>query len=155
MSGSRRLAAALVISLLAAACGSPTASESPASSQSSPAASPATARNADTQTSEGGEVTVEVAWAGAPSGATFDVKLDTHSIELDGVDLTDSVLRNDRGETLRARPWAAPAGGHHREGQLSFDGDAEPFFAGATWFELVINGVGGVPQRVLRWELAP
>ena len=98
---------------------------------------------------------MEVSWAGAVSGVTFDVKLDTHSVELDGIDLTDAVLRNDGGEILRARPWAAPAGGHHREGQLSFDGDAERFLAGARWFELVINGVGGVPERVLRWELTP
>lgn len=155
MSGSRRLAAALLMSLVAAGCGSTAASESPASSPANPAASPATEDSADTQTSTGGEVTVDVTWSGPASGATFDVKLDTHSVELDGIDLSDAVLRNDRAETLGPRPWAAPAGGHHREGQLSFGGDAEAFFAGATWFELVINGVGGVPERVLRWELAP
>jgi hypothetical protein len=55
---------------------------------------------------------------------------------------------------LRARPWAAPKGGHHREGRLTFDGDAAPFFADATWIELVINGVGGVPERVLRWDVS-
>jgi len=100
-------------------------------------------------------VTVAAAWAGAPAEARFDVQLDTHSVDLDALDLADATLRNDRGETLVARPWAALAGGHHREGALTFDGDASRFLAGTTWVELVLVGVGDRPERTLRWEINP
>jgi hypothetical protein len=44
-------------------------------------------------------------------------------------------------------------GGHHRDGALTFDGDAAPFFAGSTWIELVLSGIGDIPERTLRWEI--
>ncbi len=106
-----------------------------------------------TQRSEGGQVTVEATWTGPKAGATFDVRLDTHSVDLDAVDLANTVLRNDRGETLAAEPWTAPKAGHHREGTLAFAGDTTSFFAGATSIELVFNGIGDVPERMLRWEI--
>lgn len=133
--------------VILAACSSSTPPASSPSSTSAPSG------GAQTQTSAGGQVTVVVAWAGLSAGAVFDVKLDTHSIDLDAIDLADAVLRNDRGESLTARPWAAPKGGHHREGSLSFDGDASAFFAGTKWIELVIRGVGDQPERTLRWEV--
>lgn len=106
-----------------------------------------------TQTSDGGQVTVVVDWGGPAAGAVFDVKLDTHSVDLDALDLSNAILRNDRGETLSAQPWAASKGGHHREGALTFGGDAGSFFAGAKWVELVLSGVGGLAERTLRWEV--
>ncbi|HEX7949565.1 MAG TPA: hypothetical protein VF494_04380 [Candidatus Limnocylindrales bacterium] len=106
-----------------------------------------------TRTSEGGQVTVVVEWAGPSAGAAFDVKLDTHTVDLDGLDLANATLRNDRGETLVARPWTAAKGGHHREGTLTFGGDSTAFFAGSKWIELVITGVGDLPERTLRWEV--
>lgn len=106
-----------------------------------------------TQTSDGGQVTVEVEWAGPSGGAEFHVSMDTHAIDLDPLDLADATLRNDRGETLPVRPWAAPKGGHHRQGFLSFGGDVRAFLAGADWIELVIVGVGDLPERTLRWEV--
>ena len=123
---------------------SPTATE--------PANSPSESAGATTRTSEGGQVTVVVDWAGPDEGVVFDVSLDTHSVDLDALDLANAVLRNDRGETLPAGPWAAPKGGHHREGALSFNGDALRFFAGANWMELTLTGVGDLPERTLRWE---
>jgi len=103
--------------------------------------------------SEGGEVTVVATWAGLAAGAKFELTLDTHSVDLDSLDLADAVLRNDRGETLVAQPWPAPAGGHHRSGALSFDGDATSFFTSARWIELVLTGIGDLPERTLRWEI--
>lgn len=108
-----------------------------------------------TQTSDGGQVTVVVDWAGPAEGAVFDVTLDTHSVDLDALDLADAVLRNDRGETLTAEPWAAPKGGHHREGALTFEGDTASFFTDARWVELVLSGVGDLAERTVRWEVAP
>lgn len=144
-----RLLAILVlpIALLVSACStaSPTTSV-PASSSGGSASS-------TTRTSEGGQVTVVVDWAGPAAEAVFDVKLDTHSADLDALDLATAVLRNDRGEALSAQPWTAPNGGHHRGGTLTFSGAAAPFFAGAKWIELVLTGVGDIPERTLRWEL--
>jgi hypothetical protein len=148
MDGRRSQAGFLAATMvLLAACSSSTPAGSGTPSSSASAAGQAT------QTSDGGQVTVVVDWAGAGGGAVFDVKLDTHSVDLDALDLSDAVLRNDRGETMAAQPWAAPKGGHHREGTLTFEGDATPFFSGAAWVELVISGVGDLPERTLRWEV--
>jgi hypothetical protein len=135
------------ITIVLAACSSST----PAAS--APPAAPTGASDQTRQTSDGGQVTVVADWAGPAVGAVFGVQLDTHSVDLDALDLADARLRNDRGETLTARPWTAPKGGHHREGQLTFDGDAPAFLAGATWIELVIIGVGNLPERILRWQV--
>ncbi len=158
----RLMLLSLPVSILVAACSS---SAAPATSiGASPAAptgaSPSTGvpsgdapADGMTQTNEGGQVTVVATWAGPAAGATFDIQLDTHSVDLDALDLADGALRNDRGDTLAAIPWTAQAGGHHREGTLAFDGDAAAFFAGATWFELVLRDVGDIPERVLRWTV--
>jgi hypothetical protein len=118
-----------------------------------PPSKPSAGSQLMTQTSDGGQVTVVVDWAGPAGGAAFHVKLDTHSVDLDSLDLADATLRNDRDETMTARPWAAPKGGHHREGALTFDGDSSAFFAGAKWVELMLPGVGDLPERTLRWEV--
>lgn len=133
------------------ACGS--ASTPSASSQTRASAVAGAAQT--TQRSEGGQVTVEATWNGSTAEAAFDVKLDTHSVDLDALDLSNSVLRNDRGETLAARPWAAPTGGHHREGSLAFTGDASSFFNDAKWLELTFSGIGDIPERTLRWAAGP
>ena len=144
----------LPITLLLAACSSSAAPAAPTgASPPSGAASSGSAAAGRTRTNEGGQVTVAATWAGPAAGATFDIKLDTHSVDLDALDLEDATLRNDRGDTLAAIPWTAPAGGHHRGGTLTFDGDAVAFLAGATWFELVLPDVGDTPERVLRWTI--
>lgn len=142
------LASLLALPLLVAACAGTAGTPAPA--PSGPPISPSTG---GTKTSEGGQVTVVATWNGPAGGATFDIKLDTHSADLDSLDLSNTVLRNDRGETLAARPWAAAKGGHHREGMLTFDGDASSFLAGAKWIELTLAGVGDIPERTLRWAI--
>jgi len=138
--------------LLLAGCSSSTPPGSaPSPSASSPSSTTGPAVGGTTQTSDGGQVTVVVEWAGPAAGAVFDVQLDTHSVDLDALDLSNAILRNDRDETMSAKPWAAPKGGHHREGALAFDGDATRFFAGASWVELVFSGVGDLAERTLRW----
>ena len=135
------------MAVILAACSSATIGTSASPSSS------AAAGGQRTQTSDGGQVTVAATWAGTTSGTVFDIELDTHSVDLDAVDLGNATLRNDRAETLAAKPWTAPKGGHHREGQLTFEGDASAFLAGAKWIELTIVGVGDLPQRTLRWEV--
>lgn len=141
------------LALVVAGCSSSTQA-APGSAQAAPGPSQAADKGAAvTQTSDGGQVTVKVDWAGPSGGADFDITMDTHAVDLDSLDLTDARLRNDRGETMTALAWAAPKGGHHRQGPLSFDGDAAAFFAGAKWIELVMVGVGDLPERTLRWDV--
>lgn len=150
----RSLAAAILpLAMLISACSAAGPAASAPASSPGESASAASATSASSRTSEGGQVTVVVDWAGPDSGAVFDVSLDTHSVDLDPLDLSDAVLRNDRSETLPVQPWVAPKGGHHREGALAFNGDAVPFFDGANWIELVLQGVGDIPERTLRWEI--
>jgi hypothetical protein len=105
------------------------------------------------QVSDQAGVTVKVTWAGTSAGAEFQVVLDTHSVDLDGLDLAGATLRNDRGERVSDAAWDAPKGGHHRAGALRFRGNAAPLLAGARWIELVIPNVADVPERVLRWQV--
>ena len=114
--------------------------------------------SAATQKSEGGEVTVEVAWKGRSAGPVFDVAMDTHSVDLDGYDLRElAVLRNDRGKEVRPNSWNAPKGGHHREGTLSFPEkapDGSPVIGPETReIELILRDVAGVPERKFEWRL--
>lgn len=151
----RILALAIGVGTIGAACSGtsfPSTSASVEGSSSAPAASPANA--SATQRNEGGQVTVEATWNGPSAGAVFDVKLDTHMVDLDALDLSNAVLRNDRGETMTANPWDAPKGGHHRGGTLTFSGNATAFFRGATSIELILKGVGDVPERILTWQVS-
>jgi hypothetical protein len=140
----------ILLALVAAGCGAAAGSQSPSAL---PTSSATQAGYEPTQRDEGGEVTVEVTWNGPAAGAVFDVTLDTHSVDLDPLDLTDAVLTNDRGGTLGAKAWEAPKGGHHREGRLAFEGDVSKFLADTSFIELKISSVGAVPERVLRWEV--
>lgn len=107
------------------------------------------------QVSDQAGVIVKVTWAGTSAGAEFHVALDTHSVDIDGLDLAGATARNDRGEQVSDAAWEAPKGGHHRAGALRFSGDTAALLAGARWIELVIPNVADVPERVLRWQVAP
>ena len=113
----------------------------------------AVAIGAAPQVSDANGVTVTATWGGSATAAVFDIAMDTHSGSLDSIDLAVAVLRNDRGQQISGAAWSAPAGGHHRSGKLSFTGDAATVLQGASWVELVLPNVGGVPERVLRWEV--
>ncbi len=106
-----------------------------------------------TQTVQAGPVTVAATWEDEGSGLSFHVKLDNHEIDLDSVALAGAVLTNDRGDRLAARDWAAPAGGHHREGSLLFSGAPGPFLAGARWVELTLPAIGPNSVPAMRWTL--
>ncbi|HEX2916393.1 MAG TPA: hypothetical protein VH186_36870 [Chloroflexia bacterium] len=122
-----------------------------------PSGSPATA--ALSKTSEGGQVTVKATWQGVGSGLTFQVSLDTHSVDLDSYDLARmAVLRTAEGQEVKPNGWEAAKGGHHRSGTLTFPvtaPDGRKLLGPDTRsFELVLKGVGGVPERVLSWSIS-
>ena len=109
-----------------------------------------------TQRVEGGNVTVAATWQGLAGGPVFDVVLDTHSVDLDAIDLQQlAVLRVD-GVEIQPVSWEAPKGGHHREGTLAFPetyADGRTLIgADTTSVELVIRDVAGVAERTYQWN---
>ena len=114
--------------------------------------------DAKTQTGQAGQVTIKATWEGAESGPVFTVVLDTHAVNLDAYDLVQlAVLRTDQADDVLPIGWDAPAGGHHREGTLTFPltrADGSPTLPAETrLIELSIREVGGVPETVLTWAL--
>jgi hypothetical protein len=105
---------------------------------------------------EGGQVTVKATWAEPSAGPVFTIVMDTHAVDLDGYDLAQlAVLRVDGGPDLAPVRWDAPAGGHHREGTLTFPREqgGKPVIGAQTRrIELIIRDVAGVPERVLTWQ---
>lgn len=111
-----------------------------------------------TRTSEGGQVTLKVTWQGFEANPVFTVAMDTHSVNLDGYDLSRMVvLIPPSGQEIKAVSWEAPTGGHHRMGTLRFPatttGNQPVLIPGTGSFQLVIRGVGELPERVLSWPL--
>ncbi|MFA4935255.1 MAG: hypothetical protein WC568_05405 [Candidatus Methanoperedens sp.] len=76
----------------------------------------------------------------------FDIKLDTHSGSLDYEMAKISYIRDSRGNIIKPDTWDGGIGGHHFEGTLKF-----PKFDDSAGFELVIQDVAGVKERVLKW----
>jgi hypothetical protein len=87
------------------------------------------------------------------------IKLETHSVDLDQYQLEQlAVLRDPQGREIAALGLELASGsGHHREGVLVFpatdlSGQASRSPEAKT-FTLILRGIGGVPDRVFRWEL--
>ena len=76
----------------------------------------------------------------------FDIKLDTHSGSLDYEMASISYIRDSKGNIIKPESWDGGIGGHHFEGTLKF-----PEFDESAGFELVIQDVAGVKERVLKW----
>lgn len=145
---------AMVLGLVLTACGASGQASKPESS----AAPAAAATNATTQTSDAGAVTLKATWSDPGVGLAFTVAMDTHSVDLDEIDLSESAtLRTDKGVEVKPSSWEAPKGGHHREGTLIFPdkgSDGVPLIGPDTRVvELIIRNVAGVPERTLRWDL--
>ena len=88
----------------------------------------------------------------AGSAVRFELRMNTHSVELDQ-DLTAiSSLKDNRGNIFQATGWdGSPPGGHHRSGTLSF-----PTLAPNTEkVTLIIKGVGKISERVFTWQVQP
>ncbi len=111
------------------------------------------------QESSAGGVTIEAAWdleQSTGESIRFDVGMNTHSVDLDKIDLArSSILRDDKGRQVKPAAWDSPLGGHHRSGSLVFSSnDGVPLVEADTrYVELVISGVAGPNERVLRWDL--
>lgn len=105
----------------------------------------------EVKTDERGQITVKIT-PQTLSGDQwkFDVALDTHSVELDQDFLRIAELVDSRGNVYKPVAWeGAGPGGHHREGALVFEG-VNP---ASDFVELKIKDVGGVSERVFKWNL--
>ena len=146
----------MLLSLMVAACSSPTTSSlAPAASSASAAAANATSAGDDlTQTEDEAMVTVAVTPLNLndKSVATLDFKiaLNTHSVDL-GYDLTQiATLSNDAGEKVQPTKWDGPtSGGHHVSGMLSFPALKN---RGQT-VTLTLRGIAAVPERTFTWKV--
>jgi hypothetical protein len=158
------VAGATVLAVFASSCAgntvpgadAPPLASTPAPASQAPTVAPGT--TSGMQTSEGGQVTVAVTWEGRQGRPLFKVALDTHSVDLDAIDLSQmALLRTDQGVEIRPTGWDAPKGGHHRSGTLSFPevaADGAPLFDASTdSVELVIRNVAGIPERRFRLAL--
>lgn len=88
----------------------------------------------------------------------FEVGMNTHSVDLDAYDFSKIlVLRDEKGNLYNAIGVEAPkGGGHHRGGTVRFPGarkDGTKVLQDAKYFEVLVKGVAGVPERTLRWDL--
>ena len=102
------------------------------------------------QSSTAGGVTVKVTpvSSGIASLLEFSVVFDTHNAELNEDLLQTATLTTADGRKIKPVRWTgAAAGGHHREGVLSFD-VAEPTGGNV---ELAIARPGESAPRVFRW----
>lgn len=111
---------------------------------------------ASTLTNAGGGVTLAATWNGDRSSPAFSITLDTHTVDLDGYDLSRLAALRVDGSEVAPMSWDAPKGGHHREGRLVFPAttaDGRPLIdASTTEIVLVVRGIAGVEERVLTWN---
>ncbi|HEY4686061.1 MAG TPA: hypothetical protein VII57_08450 [Dehalococcoidia bacterium] len=115
-------------------------------------AQPKTAETAKQSDDQGG-ITLQVTWNGELESPSFDVVMDTHSVDLDAYDLGQlAVLRTNAEAELAPVGWDAPEGGHHRQGTLRF-ASLSSRAVNAGYIELVIRDVSGVPERRFRWQV--
>ncbi len=82
--------------------------------------------------------------------AVFDIRLNTHSVNLDYDLVKAFYLQDSEGKIYKAVEWkGSPAGGHHRRGTIAF-----PKLEGSPQsVKLVIRGIADVPERSFEWKI--
>ena len=95
------------------------------------------------ENSEAG-VTITAVYLG---DSAFEIKMDTHSGSLDYDMAKISYIRDGYGNIIKPQKWDGGIGGHHFSGTLTF-----PEFDDSRSFELVIQDVSEVKERVLKWS---
>ncbi|MBI5194072.1 MAG: hypothetical protein HZA08_11625 [Nitrospirae bacterium] len=106
-----------------------------------------------TRTSKSGDVAVDVTYLNpGEDSPAFNIKLDTHSLDLDQYKLEAIVsLRDDKGKEYANPAVESPSGsGHHRSGVVRFKGVD---ISGATAIYLVIKDMAGAKERVFRFDI--
>lgn len=85
---------------------------------------------------------------------TFEVSMNTHSVDLSMDLATLATLTTDNGNSIQGVLWDGPRGGHHVSGTLSFPASiaGKPILDGASKLSLTINNIDA-PERVFTWDL--
>ena len=138
---------ALLILITAAVSGCLSGKETPTEKTATavPISSDKTSATDSSETRDNSEAGVTITSVYLGNNA-FDVKLDTHSGSLDYEMAKISYIRDSKGNIVKPESWDGGIGGHHFEGTLKF-----PKFDDSAGFELVIQDVAGVKERVLKW----
>mgnify|MGYP000663427254 CR=1 FL=1 len=112
------------------------------------------------RTNSGGGVSVEARWRRVSDALEFEIRMNTHSVNLDVYDLAETSVIRIPGSTdkvmqeIKAISWEAPPGGHHVTGLLKFPGvdpSGNPIVGGNGRLVLVIRGLAGIEERVMQW----
>jgi hypothetical protein len=142
---------AVGIALLAGCSGS-TASQRGTVLEAAPAVTP---QAGEVQSNTGGAVTIDLDLLNKSGTVlTFQVAMNTHSVNLDGYDLSKlAVLRDDTGKEYKSTAWQSAPGGHHRNGTLIFQMPNAVKQGSARYIEVIIRDVAGIEERVFKWEL--
>ncbi len=111
--------------------------------------------NGMVQSHDGGSVTINIEWIGVENDSLMlKVAMNTHSVDLDGYDLAElAILRDDEGNEYHASSWDSAAGGHHRQGLLSFPVPPSLNQGTTDYIEMIIHNIAGIDERVLKWDL--
>lgn len=113
---------------------------------------PAQPSTYQTQTKEGGNVTVIVTPTAIAAGkpATFQMVFDTHSVDLDFDVAAAAELRDEQGNSYGTATWKGdPPGGHHRKGILTFLTPLKQISSPS----LILKDIAGVKERTFVWKL--
>jgi hypothetical protein len=88
---------------------------------------------------------------GEGNNVSFQLALDTHSVNLGEYDLEKiSFIQFDEKEPVAGGVWASTGSGHHFKGKITFNRQIPP---GTQKIRLLIRGVANVKERVLEWSL--
>ncbi len=85
---------------------------------------------------------------------TFEVSMNTHSVDL-GMNLaTLATLTTDNGTSVQGVSWNGPRGGHHVSGTLIFPASiaGKSILSGASKLSLTIINIDA-PERIFSWDL--
>jgi len=138
----------VLLFLITATAGGCLSGKEPQTEKSStvvPTSSDKTSATDSSETKDNSEAGVTITAVYLDNNA-FDVKLDTHSGSLDYEMAKISYIRDSKGNIIKPESWDGGIGGHHFEGTLKF-----PQFNDRAGFELVIQDVAGVKERILKW----
>lgn len=85
---------------------------------------------------------------GGKEEVEFEVKLDTHSVNLDKFDFKrDILIRDDKGKTYKPSSAETSGSGHHRSAEVKFKNPGK-----VKSVELLVKDVAGVKETVLKWD---
>lgn len=103
----------------------------------------------ETKTSQEAEVSIAVTPYLSEEKWSFEIVLNTHSIELNENLAERAFLKDESGREYKPIEWQGGIGGHHLSGALVFS----PLKERLNKLKLVMNDVYGVKERIFEWNL--